>query len=324
MPQGAQACGFPDIRLCLSLVIVGLAHAQTPVNLYGSVRDFRTEKPVAGAMVRLPGMGPDTVTDTGDGFLVATSALRKPMVREGWERSLDRRTLRPAPSRRPRIHLHPWTFPARKGRWFFRTSGGRGLDCHSPCASDRSVCCAFETPRSHRTIRFPDVGRILRHANPIGQCGSRPPSPRLPLIPPPSRSMWIPCWFRKTAPRVPPSPERLQSDRNGDSAQRHLRNRTWTTRLDPGSLVELSHAAHSAPRWEKRRFGITLQIGAIRDVGITKSAAAGSTISKEAQSPARRSTGPSSPGLDYDLALSNGSTEVEQIQRFSGPTTSRS
>jgi uncharacterized protein DUF3237 len=324
---------------CLPVMIaLGLSHPQTPVSLHGSVQDSRTQAPIAGATVRLAGLGLSALTDTGGRFaLTSASAVRKPLIRGGSGTAADPGTLRYRHDADGPVSIRILDFSGTERAVVF--SGflaGGDWSVSPPALPPGAYACAFETPRSRRTVRFlvsegfsgsfsGSFSESFSESFSRSDADRQNPTGKSDRAAAKSASSTFSAAAQADA-------DTLLVSKNGYRTSRlplsDYQRTGLTVQLEDTSAADPDDATLIPdPSWTcympggipppalgEAAFAITLQIGAIRDVGTTKfgrrrqydikgGAVAGSRINGTVLS----------GGLDYDLTLSNGSTEVEQI-----------
>lgn len=301
------------------LLLLGVASAQTPVSLSGTVKSARTGEGIEGAAVKLERSTLATTSTSTGSFQISgvTSVVRetgRPGIRSDSEgtfivhhqlehgqvaiRVLDL-------TGAERAVLHNGNLP--KGAW----------SIHPPAPLGGVRILSIETPRSRRSVRL------------LAGVGSRRTGSALAISPAASGHSEPIIAGRSQAVAIP---DTLQVTRNG-----FLVKRIGLASLQQAGievLLEDSVGADSEvstivpdPSWPAYMpdgipppslgtlaFTLTLQIGAIHDVGLTRFGTRrqydikGGSVTGDCIT-ATVSTG----GLDYDLTLSNGSKEIEQI-----------
>jgi|GEM_PF-1090110 len=301
------------------LTALALSRAQTAVNLSGTVRDSRTEIPIAGASVRLAGLALSAVTDAGGRFsLTATSAIPKRMPRASGT----------ATNPGVLLYRHEADGPvsirildlsgAERAKVFSGHLQGGEWSIAPPALPSGVYACAFETPMSHKTIRFLVSERYAESApgRSIGLRFQATMTGRGAAKSSASAADIDTLLVTKSGYR----PAKLPLSDYQRTGLTVLLEDTSAADLDDATLIPdpswtcFMPAGIPPPALGESVFSITLQIGAIRNVGVTKFGHRRQYDIKGGTVSGTRINGTVlAGGLDYDLKLANGSTEVEQI-----------
>jgi Protein of unknown function (DUF3237) len=298
--------------------------AQGQVSLSGQVKDSRTTLPISGANVQIAGLRLTGTTDTAGRFaLTGTSGIHASrnlmsLSPDGSARNLEYRHAANGPVSIRILDLagaqHATVFSGilPRGTWRVRL----------PALTPGLYVCAIEAAGSRESIRF------FASAN-----GQHDQSGETGMLPQTERSSGVfPAGLSKLSAEVQvvdtlfvtqsgyrkaslPLTSFQQSGLNilleKDSADLGTEDATLVP--DP-SWTCFMPAGIPPPALGEATFTLTFQIGAVRNVGRTKYGQrrqydiSGGTIAGD------RINGTAlSGGLDYELTLSNGSTEVEQI-----------
>ncbi|MEO7427638.1 MAG: DUF3237 family protein [Fibrobacteria bacterium] len=307
-------------RRMVFLGLIGLAFSQATAQgeVSGIVRDSRTSQPISGAAVRLLGLGLSASTDTGGRFtLTAASGLGKPLLKGGPLAGARSGSILYRQESDGPIHIRVLDLWGRQRAVVFSGPLARGdWNISLPVLPPGTYLCDFATPQGRRRIRF--LASLGMEAAPHRE-GKSPVS------------------------RIPPSPggaakasaapvDSLRISKNGyRPAQVPIAGfpqKGMDISLEDSAVVDLDAATLIPdPSWTCYRpegipppslgeaaFTLTFQIGAIREVGLTKF---GRRRQFDIQGGAIKGSRIDGTvligGLDYELTLSNGSTEVEQI-----------
>lgn len=270
---------------CLPVMIaLGISHPQTPVNLSGSVLDSRTQAPVAGVSIRLAGLGLSTQTDADGRFTLASpSNVRKPRVGQGTGTTANPGTLFYRHDSDGPVTLRILDFSGTERAVDGSASGSTpGVRIQSGPA-ERGAAKSSSSSSAPSAAPQADVDTLLATKNGYRQA-------RLPLGNYQRTGLLV--LFEDTSTTQPEDVTLIPDP-------------SWTCFM-PGGIPP--------PALGEAAFAITLQIGAIRDVGLTKFGKRRQYDIKGGAVTGTRINGTVlSGGLDYDLTLSNGSREVEQI-----------
>lgn len=314
---------FGSAGYCLPVLIaLGLCHPQIPINISGSVQDSRMQTPVAGASVRLAGHPITAMTDAGGRFfLTGTTAVRKPIDRMESAAEAVPGTL---------VYRHEADGPVSirildlsgtvKAEVYSGHLAGGDWRITPPALPPGAYACTFETPHSQRSVRFLVSERyagsvsgngagMLFHSGKSGRGAAKSASAESDIIIDTLligkngyRTARVPLsGYQRTGMIIP-----LEDTTGTDLDEATLiPDASWTCYM-PGGIPP--------PALGEAMFAITLQIGAVRDVGRTKFGHRRQYDIKGGAVTGARFNGTAlSGGLDYELRLANGSLEVEQI-----------
>jgi len=299
-------------RFCLLALFLSTAPmAQTPVNLAGSVKNSRTGVAVVGAAVKLQGLGLATNSDNGGLFsltgTLGLGATRVVPIADSRELLFSQGAAGPVEIRfldlkgAQRASVHSGMLPA--GIWKI-----------SPPALGMGVfVCAIETPGERRTVRFLGTPRNGGKTSAGSNVSiSRASVEAARAMAAAVDTLVVTKGGYRTARTA------LASYQQSDLAI--VLEDTSTTNSDQATIVPDSSwtcympGGIPPPALGTAAFSVVLKIGAIHDVGVTQfghrrqfdisgGTVAGTKITATA----------TSGGLDYELTLSDGSVELEQI-----------
>lgn len=324
---------------CAALVLLPISFpfSQVVVSLTGTVANSRTAASIAGATLELAGARMSAVSGADGRFtLSSSSGLRQRGIPDTDPPSIDPRAL---------SYLHTGSGPVRirilsisgeeRADVYAGTLAAGTWDVSPPSLPPGAYVCAFETPRSRRTVPFLVTrshsragavpARLSRAAsNPASDAdasqaermepgtgsgakgaaktaAAAPQGDTLRVSKAGFRTARIPILgYQQTGLNIV-----LEDSSASGTEAAYLPDPSWTCYMPDGI---------PAPSLGEAAFTVTMQIGAIRDVGITRfgrrrqfdikgGAIAGSKINGTILS----------GGLEYELTLANGSTELEQI-----------
>lgn len=323
----------PFAAAALVLIPLGLPFSQANVNLAGTVSDNRTAAALAGATVELAGNRISAVTDAAGRYsLGGGTGLGGPAPREAGPPALDPRHLSYAhaeggPARIRILSLAGAEQAVLHSGWL-----GKGTwEIRPPSLPPGAYACVVSTPRARQSIRFlvtrersgAGAGGMSLSASGAaagpaetagkGQAGApaNPAAAKTAAAAPTMDTLRVSKAGYRTA-RVPI----LAYQQSGldivleDSAATgpeaaFVPDPSWTCYMPEGI---------PAPKAGEAAFSITLQIGAIRDVGITRFGHRRQFDIKGGTIAGTRINGTVlTGGLEYELTLANGVTELEQI-----------
>jgi hypothetical protein len=324
-PRPPFAAAALVLILILILIPVAPPFCQTNVSLAGSVSDSRTAAALAGATVELAGYRISAVTDAGGRYsLGGAAALRPPLIPDDAAPLLDPRLLAYPHAEAGPVRIRILSLSGAERAVLHSGWLGKGnWEISPPSLPPGAYACVFATPLSRRSIRFlvtrtgAGAGRVSLGAT--DPAGTGPAETAIPVAAKISAAAPAPAMdtLRVSKPgyrtaRIPI----LAYQQSGldlvleDSAATgpeavFVPNPSWTCSMPEGI---------PAPASGESAFTITLQIGAVRDVGITRFGhrrqfdIKGGTIAG-----ARINGTVLTGGLEYELTLANGVTELEQI-----------
>lgn len=297
---------------------MGFAHGQ--MSLTGTVKQSRTGLPIPGATVKVLAGGSQAMTDADGHFSITGASGIRQLGRSG----------APAPGQTGKglrfrkqaegpVSVRILDLNGKEQSLVFSGRLASGVwEITPPALAPGAYFCTFESPAAKRSIPFfaspgaglAQPGRLLSTSGEasqpaVGKRAAETPVDTL-LV---TKAGFMPV-------RVP-IPTYQQSDLAvllEDTSSSDADEATWVP--DP-SWTCFMPAGIPPPSLGDPVFTLTLQIGATHDVGLTKFGKRrqydiqGGTITGD------KITGTAvAGGLDYDLTLSNGSVEVEQIVIF--------
>lgn len=310
------------VKSILALVFAtALGLAQGQVSLSGTVKDSRTQAALVGASVALKSLTLNTKTDTAGRFsLTGSSSIGQSLLsREPHAgakvSSLTYRHLAAGPIRIRILNLSG----SEKALLFSGFLPAGPWSISPPPLEPGVYLCAFEAAPSKQFIRFFAAGSApgtVTERLP-GSSPSYPPSMAL------AKSSADPALDTLIVTKNGYHPARLplttyqQSGLNlllEDSASANQESAAYLP--DPSWPCYMPDGI-PPPALGETVFSITLQIGGIYNVGLTKFGQRRQyDIKGGAITGSRLTATVLAGGLDYELTLSNGSTEVEQINIF--------
>lgn len=307
---------FAPCRVAVLLACAAV-FAQEATGVSGTVRSKRTSSPLSGATVQLRVLGQSATTDAEGGFALqgATGVRRAPTgpadpgsvsFRQLADGPATIRVLDPQGVQRALLHSGPLA----TGTWNFRL----------PPLPAGIYTCSFETPSRRETIRFlatsdtrgAPSGISLAAAGTTAGARSQAGTAIDTLVVTKSG-------FK--ASRLPLDSYR-QSGLDIQLDDSSATDTDLSTIVPDASWPCLMPDGIPPPTSGTPVFKISLKIGAIHDVGLTRFGQrrqydlVGGTMTGDKIN-ATAVTG----GLDYDLTLSNGSKEIEQIVIFKAGST---
>lgn len=303
-----------------ALLCWSLAFSQTQVNVSGTVKSARTGQPVAGATVKLERSGLGTTTDASGSFLVSGSTA----IRRGTDRS---KADMPTGSNQIRFRqeadgpalVRVLDLDGTQRAVLHSGHLGKGEWVVAPPALLPGVhILSIEFPSGRRSVRFVSgmesgTGISLRSLSDDLDLAARSSAATADTL------LVTKNGFR--AARVPVAPLEqsglailLEDSSSGDvDAATIVPDPSWPCYMPDGI---------PPPTLGTAAFSIVLQIGAIRDVGLTRFGKRRQIDIKGGSVSGDRITATVLTGaLDYELTLSNGSMEIEQIVILRAGTT---
>jgi len=313
----------------LLLIVSFLSFAQNPINLTGSVKDSRTDAPIADANVTLLGSNIPTVTGSDGTFsITGTSLLQtRPFTSNGKFPLSGTNVLFFRQEKEDLITIRILDLSGRQVVPVFSGTLNNGFWMVQPPELSPGVyLCTFETPRTHRSVRFltsgsgsaSPSGALLRPVNiSDSNCDALSKRKSAPL---PVDSLLV----EKEGYRSVTTPLDSYEQTNleillEDTSKADLADATiipdpsWTCFMPEGI---------PPPQLGEKVFTIVLNYSAVHDVGVTRF---GYRYQYDIQGGSIKGNGIDgtalSGGLDYELTLSNGSMELEQIVIFKAGNT---
>jgi hypothetical protein len=303
-------------RFCVSVLMTcSVSFSQSPVNLSGTVKNRLTGSAISGATVSLRGQPLTTTTNpNGEFSLAGTTGVIRPSSGQGLsnpeaiefrhddEGSVRIRIIEPNGKQRAVVHSG---FLSR-GTW----------SVVPPALEPGVYFCTFDSPSSHRSIRFLSSGKSdVAHAGSLAGVGIRPEpdvvSARSYATTVVDTLLVTKNGFRPVAVSLANLVQTGLVVLLDDSASIDVEKATIVP--DPSWPCYMA-AGIPPPSLGTAAFSITLQIGAVHDVGMTKFGKRRQyDINGGAVTGDKFAGTVLAGGLDYELTLSNGSTEIEQI-----------
>jgi hypothetical protein len=315
---------LPSAAIALVLIPLAFPFSQTGVNLAGTVSDNRSAVALAGATVELVGYRISAVTDAAGRYsLGGATALRRTSPPPG---------IAP-PALDPRRLAYPHTEDGPVRIRILSLSGVEQAVLHSgwlgkgtweislPSLSPGAYACAIATPKSRQAMRFLMTrarsgagGLSLSAPDPAGAGRADAQKPAAAktaaAAPPPTDTLLVSKPGYRTA-RVPILAYQqggldivLESSSDTGSEAIFVPDPSWTCYMPDGI---------PSPSRGEPVLSITLQIGAIHDVGITRFGHRRQFDIKGGSISGRINGTVLAGGLEYELTLANGVTELEQI-----------
>jgi hypothetical protein len=303
-------------RICVPvLMAITVSFSQTQVNLSGTVKNSASGASISGAMVSLRNLSLSATTDASGGFsltgttgVIRSSTAKAPTNPESIRFWQDAEgpvlILIHDLSGTQRAVVHSGVLS--RGAW----------SVVPPVLSPGVHFCTFESPTSHRTVRFLVTAKSAAAQTSIASGLGIRSELDVPAMRTVAASTVDTLVVSKTGYRT----SRLalaEYQKTGleivleDSGAGNVESSTIVP--DPSWPCYMA-AGIPPPSLGTAAFSITLQIGAIHDVGLTKFGKRRQYDIKGGTVTGDKFTGTVlAGGLDYDLTLSNGSTEIEQI-----------
>lgn len=292
-------------------IVFGMTFAQAQVNVSGAVKNSATSTPIAGAAVKLQALSLNTVTDADGKFtLSAASAGRLRESSSGLSLNADQRSIAYQQELSGPVSIRILDLSGiQRALVFSGTLPAGSWSVPLPSLLSGVYVCVFDSPEGQRSIRF--LGSML----PQGSSN-------------PVRSEMAKMAARSAAGAVDTLVVTKNGFRSGKLALADYQQTGLQIALEDSTSQSIDDATIVPdPSWPcfmaagipppalgKLAFTITLQIDAIRKVGLTKFGnriqydIKGGTVTGD-----KITASVTAGGLDYDLTLSNGSVEVEQI-----------
>lgn len=314
------------VRVCMAVSIAGaFGFAQAQVGLSGTVTSNKSGAALEGAVVKLLALGLSDTTDAQGRFsLTGPSGVLRPGGREamdGWAgpRSLQ---FRQDIEGWADIRVYDLSGTVRATLFSGVLPGGE-WSVALPNLPSGLYVCAFDGPGTHKRVRFlsTPAGGVAASSATMKFKGAAPGSvaPRSAAAPLDTLVVTKSGYIQARLP--------LSSLQQTGMAVK-LDDSGAVSDVDDATIVpDASWTAYMAdgippPSLGTKVFSIVLQIGAIRDVGLTKFGQRrqydikGGTVTGD-----KITATVVEGGLDYDLTLSNGSKEIEQIIILKAGTT---
>ena len=293
------------VKPCASLLLCGaLAFAEGQLDVSGTVKSAAAAQPLSGAVVHLAKLGTSATTDAQGRFALSGPTSVKSSARAARPEGIAFRQLADGPVRIRVANLAG----AIEAEVFSGNLAAGAWTVQPPALSAGIHLCVFETPSGRRTERF-----AAKPSKAVGAIGVRPdlayasraaadPVDTLVVSKTGYRTARVALeTYQKTGLEIS-----LEDSSGSDISNATIvPDASWPCFMADGI---------PPPGLGTAAFQITLQIGAIHDVGQTKFGLRrqydikGGTVKGD-----KIDATALSGGLDYQLKLSTGSMEIEQI-----------
>jgi len=297
-----------------------MATAYSQINISGTVKDSRTKEPVNGAEVRLIVLNAYAVTDESGAFNILKTSVQRLQNRTGNKISVvaANNILYHAETGEP-VQIKIIDLSGKEVAPVFSGSLSIGLwQVTAPRLSPGTYFCSFSTPTSHSMVRFlfmekngtKQNGSLYKISDRFNSSFARVAGKQADILPVDS------LMISKEGYRT----QYMAIDSYQQNELEILLEDTVSSNVDDATIIPdpswtcFMPDGIPPPKAGEAVFSIDLELSEIHDVGETKFGhrrqldITGGTINGEGIS-GSVVTG----GLDYELTLSNGSIELEQI-----------